>query len=512
MVMLEAARALCSMMSKDVSSLTATQVMPAVQALQQLLNSTKPTLKFAALRTLNQLAQINPSLVASCNLDMEQLVSDSNRSIATFAITTLLKTGTESSVDRLMKQIATFMNEISDEFKVIVVDAIRILAVKFPAKQALMLNFLSSVLRDEGGYEYKKSVVEAIFDLVKSMPDCLESALAHLCEFIEDCEFTKLAVRILHLLGVEGPKTSNPSKYIRYIYNRVILENSNVRAAAVTALACFGAGVESVRPTVRVLLSRCMEDPDDEVRDRALLYLKLVDDVALRKPYLQNDTLPSLPVLYNKLLTYTQAADYSASVEVASIPLMSKSEMAKERQRASSPVRAMNSPVTATVQPAIHRDAGGSNVGIMQLTQNLEKVPELAQLTPQLFKSNMPLELTEKEMEYVVRCTKHIFMDCIVFEFSCINTVPDALLENVSVSMQPDVDLDSIMKLGLIISAPKMICGEENQIFVIFQKVPGSAPFVTFSTALKYMVKDCDPVTHEPDSSQGYDDQYAVCT
>lgn len=103
-------------------------------------------------------------------------------------------------------------------------------------------------------------------------------ALAHLCEFIEDCEFTRLAVRILHLLGQEGPQTSQPTKYIRYIYNRVVLENAVVRAAAVTALAKFGVGQkdEEVKRSVVVLLTRCLDDPDDEVRDRAALNLKLV--------------------------------------------------------------------------------------------------------------------------------------------------------------------------------------------------------------------------------------------
>lgn len=60
----------------------------------------------------------HPSAVTACNLDLENLITDSNRSIATLAITTLLKTGSESSVDRLMKQISTFVSEISDEFKV----------------------------------------------------------------------------------------------------------------------------------------------------------------------------------------------------------------------------------------------------------------------------------------------------------------------------------------------------------------------------------------------------------
>ena len=105
-------------------------------------------------------------------------------------------------------------------------------------------------------------------------------ALAHLCEFIEDCEFTKLAVRILHLLGVEGPKTPHPTKYIRYIYNRVVLENAVVRAAAVTALAKFGVGQKDpeVKRSVHVLLTRCLDDTDDEVRDRAALNLRLMNE------------------------------------------------------------------------------------------------------------------------------------------------------------------------------------------------------------------------------------------
>jgi len=47
---------------------------------------------------------------------MESMISDQNRSIATLAITTLLKTGKESSIDRLMKQISTFMTDIQVKY------------------------------------------------------------------------------------------------------------------------------------------------------------------------------------------------------------------------------------------------------------------------------------------------------------------------------------------------------------------------------------------------------------
>lgn len=168
------------------------------------------------------------------------------------------QTGNEASVDRLIKQITGFMTDISDEFKVIIVDAVRSLCLKFPSKHASMLTFLSGVLRDEGGYDFKRAVVEAMFDMIKFIKDCKEQALAHLCEFIEDCEFTKLSVRILHLLGMEGPKSPQPTKYIRFIYNRVVLENATVRAAAVTSLAKFGINSSDpgLQKSINVLLNR----------------------------------------------------------------------------------------------------------------------------------------------------------------------------------------------------------------------------------------------------------------
>lgn len=131
---------------------------------------------------------------------METLISDPNRSIATLAITTLLKTGNESSIERLLKQIGGFMNEIADEFKMQVVSAIRNLCIKYPQKHRQMLHFLSNNLREEGGFDYKKAIVDAILAMVQQIPEAKERALAHLCEFIEDCEYTYLAAQILHLL------------------------------------------------------------------------------------------------------------------------------------------------------------------------------------------------------------------------------------------------------------------------------------------------------------------------
>lgn len=82
----------------------------------------------------------------------------------------------------------------------------------------------------------------------------------------QDCEFTYLSVQILHLMGVEGPHSKQPARYIRYIYNRIILENATVRAAAVSSLALFGAGVKDLTPRIVTLLKRALYDNDDEAR------------------------------------------------------------------------------------------------------------------------------------------------------------------------------------------------------------------------------------------------------
>ncbi|KAI9492121.1 adaptin N terminal region-domain-containing protein [Zychaea mexicana] len=522
MVNLEAARAICEM--PDMSS---KELYPAITVLQLFLSSPKPTLRFAAIRVLNKLSLANPAAVSPCNLDMENLITDRNRSIATFAITTLLKTGNEASVDRLMKQISGFMSDISDEFKVIVVDAIRSLCLKFPAKQAVMLNFLSSVLRDEGGYDFKKAVVEAIFDMVKFITDSKDTALSHLCEFIEDCEFTKLSVRILHLLGVEGPKTPTPTKYIRYIYNRVILENSVVRAAAVSALAKFGVCVEEqgVKTSIRVLLTRCLDDVDDEVRDRAALYLSLMDNSDVAKTLIQDDATFALPTLERQLVEYVNAPMANdQEFDLASVPVISKSEEEEDRRRLRAqdilPIAAVggsgantnrtNSPAApATPTPGINGNAANN---VSSLDQQAVYAEELASISAfasfgSLFKSSAkPIELTESETEYVVHCVKHSFANHIVFQFNCTNTLNDQLLENVQMIMQPEMDDMGLTQVAEI-PADRLEYNVPNAIYVAFEQQDYAVG--SFTCTLKFDVKDCDPTTGEADP-EGYDDEYQV--
>merc|ERR1719461_1625435 len=423
MVIYEAANAIVNL-----KRTTSRELIPAISVLQLFCSSPKATLRFAAVRTLNKVAMTHPAAVTACNLDLENLITDSNRSIATLAISTLLKTGVESSVDRLMKQIATFVNEISDEFKVVVVQAIKSLCMKYPRKHGILMNFLSGMLREEGGLEYKTSIAETIITIIEENNDAKESGLAHLCEFIEDCEHTSLAVRILHLLGNEGPRTSNPARYIRFIYNRVLLENATVRAAAVSALARFGALCDDLLPNVLVLLSRCQMDADDEVRDRATYFKAILEqhEASLNSQYILNSLAVSISSLEKSLHAYT--LDQSAAAKPFDMKSVPAAAIEDKKPSASAATVGLTSKPDKPTTTATRHD---------MFVEKLAAVPELQQLNMgPLFRSSQPVELTESETEYTVACIKHIYPGHVVLQFDCTNTLADQLLEQVRVELE----------------------------------------------------------------------------
>lgn len=475
---------------------TARQIAPAVSVLQLFCSSPKPALRFAAVRTLNKVAMSHPAAVTSCNIDLENLITDSNRSIATLAITTLLKTGAESAVDRLMKQIASFVSEISDEFKIVVVQAIRALCLKFPRKHGTLMTFLSAMLRDEGGLEYKASIADTLISLIETNPEAKESGLAHLCEFIEDCEHVSLAVRILHLLGKEGPKTKQPSRYIRFIYNRVILENAVVRAAAVSALAQFGASCPDLLDNILVLLARCQMDTDDEVRDRATYYYCILQ---LQERSLINNYIIEPPQVcvssLEKALLQHLAESSEEPFDLTSVPL------------APPPLADDIQPSQPLIQEPLSGLLRGPVVKEESAMDRLKAIPELAFIPGPLFKSSDPVSLTESETEYQVRVTKHFFRNHIVLQFDCTNTMNEQLLEQVRVHLEISEGYEVLAE----VPCQRLACSETSPTFVALQIPENPSLTVTnFGATLRFFVKDCDPVTGIPITDDGYEDDYSL--
>uniref|UniRef100_A0A7S2I1N9 Coatomer subunit gamma n=1 Tax=Haptolina brevifila TaxID=156173 RepID=A0A7S2I1N9_9EUKA len=508
MVIYEAAAAISTL-----SGVTQRELAPAVTVLQLFLCSPKPSLRFAAVRTLNKVAMVHPLAVTPCNMDMEGLINDSNRSIATLAITTLLKTGSESGVERLMKQITSFMGEIADEFKIVVVDAIRAMCLKFPQKHRVLMTFLSNVLREEGGFSYKKAIVDSVLTIIAKVPDAKEAGLGHLCEFIEDCEFTLLSTQILYLLGVEGPSTQDPSKYIRFIYNRVVLENATVRASAISALAKFGIQLEYLRGSIVVLLQRCLFDMDDEVRDRATFF------VALLKGMLQGTGLAgfeALAVLKKEMmmpvpLSALEAScrDYLAAPSEQPFTLASVTVdpelLKKERRTAQAEAAKASSSGLGSTEIASPSTPAAPKTTPDAEADLLSKLPQFVHIGTR-FSSSKRVALSEAGTEYEVYCVKHVYASHVLLQFQLNNTLEDQLLENVSVAVDlsstPGLVLDSEIKCS---SLP---FGSPGDAFLCLRRVSG-VPVCSLPCTLKFIVKDIDPAAGEPaEDETGYDDEY----
>lgn len=137
------------------------------------------------------------------------------------------------------------------------------------------------------------------------------------------------------------------------------------------------------------------------------------------------------------------------------------------------------------------------------------QVPQFAQLG-KVFRTLPPVELTEPETEYVVKVVKHLFDNHVVFQFNCTNTVNDQLLEKVCVAT---VASNPGWKAVLQIPLEKLAYGETASCFVCYEipeELDAACTGAAFSCTLKFVVKDCDPSTGEPDDTEGYPDEYVL--
>lgn len=522
MVALEAAKAVLTL--RDVSPKEASA---AIESLRAFLASPRTIARFAAIRILNRFAMTNPGAVAVCNTEIQPLITDSNRSIATYAITALLKTGNEASVDKLVTQISGFMSDITDEFRIVVIDAVRSLALKFHAKKATMLQFFGNTLRNDGGSaQYKAAVVAALFDMIRYVPDCRDTALGILCEFIEDCEYTEIVVSVLHTLGQEGPAAANPTVYIRYIYNRIVLENAFIRAAAVSALAKFALVDDaSVKKSVKVLLERSLEDETDEVRDRAVIALKLLEsgDQAQAKAYISPESRFSLPILEHKLALYVtgSGADFDKPFDMSSVPLITDQEAReaalkahRETTEATPVVNGGNSGTPASAAAATTANLASKSNAHEAAIQRAEKyaaelaaIPDLAAFGTPL-KSSLAVALTESETEFVVTAIKHIFPSHVVLQYDVHNTLPDAQLTNVSVVASIEDDSEELVE-EFILPVDELGPDSHGTVYVALEKTEDHLAVASFENILKFTLHDINKTTGEV-AEDGDEDEYQI--
>lgn len=89
------------------------------------------------------------------------------------------------------------------------------------------------------------------------------------------------------------------------------------------------------------------------------------------------------------------------------IKVVPTAEASSEPSKSTSEIISMPKSVKPSEKPAASRQD--------LYSEQLSAIPEFAHLGP-LFKSSSPIELTEPETEYSIKCVKHTFTNYIVFQ------------------------------------------------------------------------------------------------
>ena len=265
-----------------------------------------------------------------------------------------------------------------------------------------------------------------------------------------------------------------------------------------------------------MLLTRCLDDTDDEVRDRAALSLRLMqEEDGLAERFVKNDSMYSLSTFEHKLVMYVTSDDkqvFSKAFDLSTVPVVSQEQaLAEERtKKLTTATPTLKAPSTGPAKAAVNgtaESAAASVANTQKFTDIFSRIPELKAFGPVL-KSSSTIALTESETEYVVSVVKHVFTDNVVLQYDIKNTLPDTVLDDVSVVATP-AEEDSLEE-DFIIPAPRLVTNEPGIVYVAFKKVAGeqSFPVTSFTNVLKFTTKEIDPTTGE--AEDGFEDVYEI--
>ncbi|GFE54606.1 coat gamma subunit [Babesia ovis] len=427
-----------------------------ISMLQTMLSSKEYTIVFAAMRQVYQIAQTLPLLISVLNGKVEEMLKRKNKDLSSLALLTLLQTGGAETIERLLQHA----NSLSGDFKLAVAKALKGLCVSFPDKHPVVLKFFANNFRDATACEFKREMIDATMHIVERIPEAQAQGLKNLCDFIEDCEYPDLNAKVLKFLGEYVPKAAAPEEYVRYIYNRLLLENATVRAAGIEALDNIVRECPALKASVSVLLLPTLKDPEDELRERVnLTYaLMLVDD----KVTLSNAALSSTNVSADFKEFETKVKNSAAAKRLCDVvyEVSEKSNMDAlsrylqdciQNKRGYEQIdemildfevedelddgRHVTQEHKQQANGISHMDIFGDDLTVEPEVAVLPR--EIMQMIPQdvPMATSASVHLTDEEEDYSVEVIVHASQKVVVLEFVIGNTLADQILEDVLVEV-----------------------------------------------------------------------------
>ncbi|KAH0790886.1 coatomer subunit gamma [Histomonas meleagridis] len=330
---------------------------------------------FSAVRTIansnniQQYTSLLPQIIS--------LMKSPNTSLAANASICVLKLGDESHVDLITKRIlkscrkwaAPLLRAVAEE------------SCKFASKyhNERLTDVSVFLLRVASDLPSKFSILRSLLT-TEGIPR--KHLLPRLSEYLEDWDAVSIARIICDFIGKECKQMEDPSSLIPVLFNRINLDVSSVRMAAVNTLAmiAYSHGNE-IKQKIIPLLELFQTDEDDSLREEVILFLN---------------------ALKNNIDMSSMFTDFIIEC---------KEEKSSE---------------------VITNNENNENVVISEGFIPVSMNPEFEKYGKIEYKSDS-FDVTDSDSDFVVSYFVNVFPKVIVLEFICTNTIEDVNITNVSV-------------------------------------------------------------------------------
>ena len=420
----------------------------AIGVLCDLISSSNKIVVFSALKTLDKYIDDYAQTVAvDIFLEMEKIIEDNNTnsSIKSFAFSIFLKISKGLSDYRLEKMFKTFIEQypkFKEDFKKKLIIISKNISRENPSKNKLYFNFFSSLFKLEAGPQTKLEILDALIWFIYNDKDLKLQALFFLAESIFDCQYDILKIRILNLLGKECELVSNKSKLVRYIYNQIILESPMVRASAISALGEIGLKEKKLRDIIISLIEKCLNDDDNEVRERSFMYSKALNEIKEEK----NEENQLVNFVFPKKIKNPTPVD-DLNIDLIQLVLNSEKEnLLKNKDISNELLNILND--TEKISDIIKKNKSKTKdkEGKKKKNEEIDKENENETVFSKVYgqpKIKTPYKkLTDESAEYLTRYRKIVHDKIVVIDFEIKNTIEFQTINNIT------IDIDNLQSEG----------------------------------------------------------------
>ncbi|KAL0212319.1 hypothetical protein RCL1_005945 [Eukaryota sp. TZLM3-RCL] len=499
------------------SNLSQSNLMDVQSSLKYTLSSSmsQSIQKLAAARSLEILLQKFPDLL-STQLASLKLDGLEGKTITSIILSIKFQSAhNQSEILTDLKKLSRILKSFgSDSLRLKVISSMASLPIKSPGLAEPIMQTIGQLLREDNSQKVKNSMFQVIRSVAESS-DYTSSVADFLSDFIEDCEFTSIAVEAISLLGACCNSMVPSLKYVRSLINRLLLENTVVRCAALSTLASIAANISTkisenqsinssdkrqlttVFSEILTVIKLSLADSEDEVRDlAAYLHLnltsnqKMIGSLINENEFLAEDKVRlngeilSLTSLENLIEARKSSLKTGADYGTVNELLTSAAYVEPAQQQISPSLTPVHVPVSKEKQ-FLDLDSLPSALSSFFSNTSLFFVGETV--------------LSEEGLEYKVLMSKYMNTEgnAALFEFAIEHSLTGQLLVEPVVEVDLEDD-DFTINDSITIKSSNVLAGEDHKGtsyygFMISTTCPLDLLSTRFQSNLIYGLADSDP-------------------